>query len=100
MNIDLVPMILVDEKKFDTNVNNNYSDNDISSQQLAQTPGLNLNNTGNNKLSKFIFDFYKTPADDSFFPDDDDNESSNFSYNKKDVVNYGDGIKTKRLIDG
>ena len=32
MNIDLVPMILVDEKKLDTNLNNNYSDNDISSQ--------------------------------------------------------------------
>ena len=63
---------------------------------------MNLNNTGNNnnKLSKFIFDFYKTPADDSFFPDDDDNDSSNFSYTKKDVANYGEGIKTKRLIDG
>ncbi|EAR82220.2 PAS domain S-box protein (macronuclear) [Tetrahymena thermophila SB210] len=86
--IEISPIVLVEQKKI---MSNSLSENEINSQNQILGDGNKVNN-----LSRFIFDFYKTPLEDDSFGDD---QNTSLSSKLQDQKDYGKDIKIKRLIN-
>ncbi|KAL4452980.1 hypothetical protein ABPG73_000906 [Tetrahymena malaccensis] len=83
------PMIVLEQ--------NNFGDDDLNSSSKQEE--VNNCQQKQNKLSKFLFDFYKTPADDDSFLYNEDDSTNQYSMVKKETKNYSKDIKTKRLFN-
>ncbi|EAR82219.2 PAS domain S-box protein (macronuclear) [Tetrahymena thermophila SB210] len=83
------PMIVLEQ--------NNLAENDLSSSSNQEV--VNNCQQKQNKFSKFLFDFYKTPAEDETFFYDEDDSTNQYSMVKKETKNYSKDIKTKRLFN-
>ncbi|KAL4452981.1 hypothetical protein ABPG73_000907 [Tetrahymena malaccensis] len=86
--IEISPIILGEQKKI---MSNSLSENEINSQHQILGDVAKVNN-----LSRFIFDFYKTPQEDDSFGDD---QNTSLTFNQQEQKNYGAGIKVQRLIN-
>ncbi|KAL4460691.1 hypothetical protein ABPG72_017167 [Tetrahymena utriculariae] len=83
------PMIVLEQ--------NNLADQDLASSSNQEE--VNHCSQKQNKFSKFLFDFYKTPAEDDTFVFDEDDSTNQHSMVKKETKNYAKEIKTKRLFN-